>query len=59
MEELKVFIEEEKIRKNLELDRKGELFLFYKADRIIVTDEITGIRGLLRQLNEDQISHLK
>ena len=42
-----------------------ELFFFYKADNIIVTeelskisltaDEFTGIPSLLRQLNEDQI----
>ena len=64
-EELTVFIEEEKIRRQLTLERPGELFFFYKADYIIVTeelskisltaDEFTGIPSLLRQLNEDQI----
>jgi hypothetical protein len=64
-EELKTFIEEEKIRRKLSLDRPGELFFFYKADHIIVTEELskvpltseefTGIPSLLRQLNEDQI----
>ena len=64
-EELKGFIEEEKMRRQLTLERPGELFFFYKADYIIVTeelsklsltaDEFTGIPSLLRQLNEDQI----
>ncbi|MEH7130416.1 DUF4145 domain-containing protein [Neobacillus drentensis] len=64
-QELTVFIEEEKIRRQLSLERPGELFYFYKADYIVVTeelsqislnaDEFTGIPSLLRQLNEDQI----
>ena len=64
-EELTLFIEEEKIRRKLTLERPGELFFFYKADYIVVTeelskipltsDEFTGIPSLLRQLNEDQI----
>lgn len=64
-EELGTFIEEEKVRRNLTLKRQGELFFFYKASHIVVTeelkkvpltaDEFTGIPSLLRQLNEDQI----
>lgn len=64
-EELRTFIDEEKIRRQLSLERPGELFFFYKADHIIVTEELskvplssvefTGIPSLLRQLNEDQI----
>ena len=64
-EELGKFVEEEKARRNLTLKRPGELFFFYKADHIIVTEglskvpltaeEFTGIPSLLRQLNEDQI----
>lgn len=64
-EELSLFIEEEIIRRQLTLERPGELFFFYKDDYIIVTeelskihftpDEFTGIPSLLRQLNEDQI----
>ncbi|WP_257985035.1 DUF4145 domain-containing protein [Bacillus sp. T33-2] len=64
-EELKNFIAEEKARRNLTLKRQGELFFFYKADHIVVTEELsklplisekfTGIPGLLKQLNEDQI----
>ncbi|KXH81853.1 DUF4145 domain-containing protein [Sporosarcina sp. HYO08] len=64
-EELKVYIEEEKVRRKLLLERPGELFFFYKADHIVVTeelskipftaDEFTGSPSLLRQLNEDQI----
>lgn len=64
-EELGTFIEEEKVRRQLTLKRQGELFFFYKASHIIVTeelkkvpltaDEFTGVPSLLRQLNEDQI----
>jgi hypothetical protein len=64
-EELGTFIEEEKVRRNLILKRQGELFFFYKASHIVVTEELkkvpltaeefTGIPSLLRQLNEDQI----
>jgi hypothetical protein len=64
-EELGNFIDEEKARRNLTLKRQGELFFFYKANHIVVTEELskvpltaeefTGIPSLLRQLNEDQI----
>jgi hypothetical protein len=64
-EELHTFIEEEKARRNLTLKRPGELFFFYKANHLVVTEELsnvqltatefTGIPSLLRQLNEDQI----
>jgi len=64
-EELGTFIEEEKVRRQLTLKRQGELFFFYKASHIVVTEklkkvpltaeEFTGIPSLLRQLNEDQI----
>ena len=64
-EELSVYIEEEKIRRQLTLERPGELFFFYKADYIVVTEELSkiplnsdefkGIPSLLRQLNHDQI----
>jgi hypothetical protein len=64
-EELKVFIEEEKKRRQLTINRPGELFFFFKADYIVVTEELSkiplttaefaGIPNLLRQLNEDEI----
>ncbi|WP_106498356.1 DUF4145 domain-containing protein [Lentibacillus sp. Marseille-P4043] len=64
-EELQVYIEEEKSRRKLILERPGELFFFYKKDYIVVTEELsqiwltkekfTGIPSLLRQLNEDGI----
>ncbi|WP_251041123.1 DUF4145 domain-containing protein [Bacillus sp. ISL-45] len=64
-EELGAFIEEEKVRRHLTMKRQGELFFFYKASHIVVTEELkkvpltseefTGIPSLLRQLNEDQI----
>lgn len=64
-EELGTFLDEEKIRRHLTLKRQGELFFFYKASHIVVTEELkkvpltaeefTGIPSLLRQLNEDQI----
>ncbi|MDF2855368.1 MAG: transposase [Neobacillus sp.] len=64
-EELSIFIEEEKVRRKLTLDRSGELFFFYKADYIVVTEELSkvpltadefiSIPSLLRQLNEDEM----
>ncbi|MEK3889385.1 DUF4145 domain-containing protein [Bacillus sp. FSL K6-3431] len=64
-EELHIFIEEEKVRRKLALERPGELFFFYKSDHIVVTeelskvplttDEFTGSPSLIRQLNQDQI----
>lgn len=67
--ELKLFIEEEKIRRQLTLERPGELFFFYKADHIVVTEELSqiplittefaGIPNLLRQLNDDQIERVE
>ncbi|MCM3584560.1 DUF4145 domain-containing protein [Mesobacillus maritimus] len=63
--ELKTFIEEEKVRRKLTLERPGELFFFYKDQHLVVTEhlakvrlasaEFIGIPSLLRQLNEDQI----
>ncbi|RKQ34704.1 DUF4145 domain-containing protein [Oceanobacillus halophilus] len=63
--ELRVFIEEEKARRKIVLDRPGELFLFYKSNYIIVTEELSnvvitseifsGIPSLIRQLKADQI----
>lgn len=63
--ELKDFIKEEKIRRKVVLQRQGELFLFYKAEHIILTEdlknipltteEFKGIPSLIRQLNEDGI----
>jgi hypothetical protein len=64
-EELRYFIEEEKQRRTLTMKRPGDLFFFFRADYIVVTeelsklpltaDEFTGIPNLLRQLNDDQI----
>ena len=65
-EELKTYIEEEKVRRQLLLERPGELFFFYKADsyrcnrRIgheipFTVDEFTGSPSLLKQLKQDQI----
>jgi hypothetical protein len=64
-EELKTYIEEEKIRRHLTIERPGELFFFHKADHIVVTEELSqiplksaefsGFPSLLKQLNEDQI----
>ena len=42
-EELKIFIEEEKKRRQLTVERPGELFYFYKEDYIVVTEEISKI----------------
>lgn len=63
--ELKKYIEEEKTRRQLIIERPGELFFFFKDDYIVVTEELskipltsnefTGMPNLLRQLNEDQM----
>ncbi|MFD1849746.1 DUF4145 domain-containing protein [Oceanobacillus bengalensis] len=65
-DELSTFIDEEKVRKEIEAEHPGELFLFYKTDYIIVTKELssiplteehfTSIPNLLRQLHDDQIN---
>ena len=67
-EELKTYIEEEKIRRQLVLNYSGELFFFFKEDYIVVTeelskipltsDEFTGMPNLLRQLKEDQMGRV-
>ncbi|MBS4224208.1 DUF4145 domain-containing protein [Lederbergia citrea] len=64
-EELLIYIEEEKVRRKLALERPGELFFFYKAAHIVVTEELSqiplttaefsGSPSLFRQLTEDQI----
>ncbi|GIN98056.1 hypothetical protein J6TS1_39260 [Siminovitchia terrae] len=64
-EELIIYIKEETERRKTMLNRPGELFLFYKEDYVIVTeelskvplttDEFTGSPSLFRQLNQDQI----
>lgn len=63
--ELGQFIEEEKIRRQITLERPGELFLFFQTKFVIVTEELantpitsenfSGIPSLIRQLKEDQI----
>ena len=63
--ELKNFIEEEKVRQKITVERQGELFLFFKSEHIILTEdlkkiplttsEFKGIPSLIRQLNEDGI----
>ncbi|MFT8321994.1 MAG: hypothetical protein ABF649_13920 [Bacillus sp. (in: firmicutes)] len=40
-QELKLFIQEEKIRRRLSLERSGELFFFYKSKHIIVTEALS------------------
>ncbi|MBM7702916.1 DUF4145 domain-containing protein [Metabacillus iocasae] len=64
-DELMVFVEEEKVRRQLTQERPGELFFFYKDDHIVVTEqlsqipltteEFSGMPNLLRQLNESGI----
>ncbi|AQQ52254.1 DUF4145 domain-containing protein [Planococcus lenghuensis] len=63
--ELSAFIEEEKERRKVRLNRPGELFFFYKSEYIIVTEELakvplvkeefSGIPSLVRQLQEDSV----
>ena len=49
-EELSVYIEEEKIHRQLTLERPGELFFFFKPDYIVVTEELSKIH-----LTSDQL----
>ncbi|WP_276649358.1 DUF4145 domain-containing protein [Globicatella sulfidifaciens] len=68
-EDLKEFIAEEIRRKNLYLNRPGELFLFYKSSEIIVTEKfgkqelttenIKGMPSLIEQLHEDGIMRVR
>jgi len=60
--ELKTFIQEEKTRRQIKIERPGELFFFYQADHVVVTEklanlpitteEFTGFPSLIKQLNE-------
>lgn len=68
-EELKQYIQEEKTRRKLMMERPGELFFFFKEDNIVVTeklskiplntDEFPGLPNLLTQLNEDQMTRVE
>lgn len=70
-EELAVFIQEEKIRRKLVVEKPGELFYFFKERYIVITeelakiplstDEFSGIPSLIRQLNDvgkTRVEHL-
>jgi len=60
--ELKMYIQEEKTRRKLKLERPGELFFFYQADHVVVTENLanlpitteqfTGFPSLIQQLSE-------
>lgn len=64
-EELKIYIEEEKQRRQLTMEHPGELFFFYRADYIVVTEQLSqvpltrkqfvGMPSLIRQLHADDI----
>lgn len=64
-EELKEFVKEEISRREIALEHPGELFIFFKSEYIILTEELlsiplseeyfSGIPNLLKQLREDQI----
>jgi len=64
-EELMVYIEQEKVRRKLQVQRSGELFFFYKENYVVVTEELSetpltseefhSIPSLLRQLNDNEI----
>ncbi|WP_301108756.1 DUF4145 domain-containing protein [Sporosarcina sp.] len=66
--ELKHFIKEETVRREVEWTHPGKLVLFYKTDYVIVTDqlahiplteeEFTGSQILFQQLYEDQIERV-
>jgi hypothetical protein len=65
-DELTEFIEEEKARRRIRIERPGELFFFYKGDSIIVTETLAKAEltkenfpsltpGFIRQLEESGI----
>lgn len=64
-EELNYYIKEEITRRKIIMEHPGELFIFFKTDYIILTENLSsielkeenfsGIPNLLRQLQEDQI----
>lgn len=68
-EELQLYIEEEIRRKKLHESRPGELFLFYKGEEIVVTEDFgkvditverfPGSPSMVRQLHEDGITKVK
>ncbi len=61
-QELRSYVDEEKQREKLKIDRPGELFFFYRADYIVVTEqlgqvpitveEFKGFPSFIKQLNE-------
>ena len=56
--ELKTFIEEEKARRKIEIERTGELLFFYKDDYIVVTEDLGKIE-LTKENFKDVTSLLK
>jgi len=67
-EELKHCIEEETNRREVELEHPGKIILFYRAEYVIVTDQLANIPlteeefdsspSLFQQLHEDQIERV-
>jgi len=65
-DELKVFVEEEKERRRILIERPGELFLFFKANYVVVTKELADIEltidnfhsipSLIKQLKQDKVN---
>ncbi|MDV6378442.1 DUF4145 domain-containing protein [Sporosarcina sp. GW1-11] len=61
-EELKLYVEEEKQRRQLKSERPGELFFFYHSDYIVVTEQLgkipitneqfIGFPNFIQQLND-------
>ncbi|MFC4404135.1 DUF4145 domain-containing protein [Gracilibacillus xinjiangensis] len=64
--DLKQFVEEERIRRNVFQQHPGELFLFFRSEYIIMTDGLattlltednfSGFPNFLRQMHEDNIN---
>ncbi|MYL35572.1 DUF4145 domain-containing protein [Pontibacillus yanchengensis] len=64
--ELKIYIEQEKVRRQLQIQRPGELFFFYQDDYVVVTEKLSNIPltpeefhsipSLLKQLNKNDIN---
>ena len=66
--DLKTFVEVEKKRRKIMLDRQGELFLFFRSEYIIMTDYLSqiplneeyfkGFPNFIRQMQDDGISRV-
>lgn len=68
-DDLAVYIEQERTRRKIMKERPGELFLFFRAEYIIITERLAaiplteeyffGFPNFLRQMNEDGMEYVR